>query len=76
MPRTHLFQRRPGGGEIYEETRREEKLMENEKPLVDKSRMEILKQMIDGYKSSEDKFVRGMGEGMEIALEFLMGAKS
>lgn len=46
--------------------------MENEKLLEKNSRVKILQEMIDAYKNNEDKFTRGMGAGMEIALKFLM----
>ena len=45
--------------------------MENEKLLVDKRRADILRRQIECNKSSEDEFIRGLGEGMRIALEFL-----
>jgi hypothetical protein len=45
--------------------------MPNEKLLVDKGRVKILKEQIDCDKSSKDEFIRGLGEGMRIALEFL-----
>lgn len=49
--------------------------MENEKSLVNKRHVEILEQQIAVYKGNGDAYVRGMGEGMRIALEFLRGGQ-